>query len=222
MKDLKKITIQTVPNGYSLTIGTSSFLYFNELDLLAGFMAHIGTEDYKPMEKGNLLSTIFSLMMGEEYTKSVENLKTKIDMLTKQSDDAMKQLGIKLKKANEILTEFESIKQSLSELTEQNKETKKLYEDAKKDNEKILGDIANSKTNIKAQQETIKALNNTLADIENRIKQQAETEGEEGETAEEEPSTPSIVVKSRKGMRAKNDELIIQQIEQEQNNNAKE
>lgn len=143
-------------------------------------------------------------------------------MLTKQSDDAMKQLSIKLKKANEILTEFESIKQSLSELTEQNKETKKLYEDAKKDNEKILGDIANSKTIIKAQQEAIKALNNTLADIENRIKQQAETEGEEGETAEEEPSTPSIVVKSRKGMRAKNDELIIQQIEQEQNNNAKE
>ena len=220
MKDLKKITIQTVPNGYSLTIDTSSFLYFNELDLLAGFMAHLGTEDSKPMERGSLLSTIFSLMIGEEYTKSVENLKTKVDMLTKQSDDAMKQLSLKLKKANEILTEFDSIKQSLSELTEDNKATKKLYEDAKKDNEKILGDIANNKTIIKAQQETIKTLNNTLADIENRIKQQAE--GEE-ETAEEEPSAPSIVVKSRKGMRAKNDELIIQQIEQqEQNNNAKE
>lgn len=220
MKDLKKITIQTVPNGYSLTIDTSSFLYFNELDLLAGFMAHLGTEDTKAMERGNLLSTVFSLMMGEEYTKSVENLKSKVDMLTKQSDDAMKQLSIKLKKANEILTEFDSIKQSLSELTEQNKETKKLYEDAKKDNEKILGDIANNKTIIKAQQEIVKTLNNTLADIENRIKQQAE--GEEGETAEEEPSAPSIVVKSRKGTRAKNDELIIQQIEQEQNNNAKE
>lgn len=221
MKDLKKITIQTVPNGYSLTIDTSSFLYFNELDLLAGFMAHLGTEDTKAMERGNLLSTVFSLMMGEEYTKSVENLKTKIDMLTKQSDDAMKQLSIKLKKANEILTEFDSVKQSLSELTEQNKETKKLFDDAKKDNEKILGDIANSKTIIKAQQETIKILNNTLADIENRIKQ-IETTGEEETKAEEEPSTPSIVVKSRKGIRAKNDELIIQQIQQEQNNNAEE
>lgn len=219
MKDLKKITIQTVPNGYSLTIDTSSFLYFNELDLLAGFMAHLGTEDSKPMERGSLLSTIFSLMIGEEYTKSVENLKTKVDMLTKQSDDAMKQLSLKLKKANEILTEFDSIKQSLSELTEENKATKKLFDDAKKDNEKILGDIANNKTIIKAQQEIVKTLNNTLADIENRIKQQAE--GEE-ETAEEEPSAPSIVVKSRKGMRAKNDELIEQQIEQEQNNNAKE
>lgn len=211
MKDLKKITIQTVPNGYSLTIDTSSFLYFNELDLLAGFMAHLGTEDSKPMERGSLLSTVFSLMMGEEYTKSVENLKAKVDMLTKQSDDAMKQLSIKLKKANEILTEFDSIKQSLSELSEENKATKKLFDDAKKDNEKILGDIANNKTIIKAQQEIVKTLNNTLADIENRIKQQAEAEGEE-ETAEEEPSTPSIVVKSRKGMRAKNDELIIQQI----------
>lgn len=221
MKDLKKITIQTVPNGYSLTIDTSSFLYFNELDLLAGFMAHLGTEDTKAMERGNLLSTVFSLMMGEEYTKSVENLKTKIDMLTKQSDDAMKQLSIKLKKANEILTEFDSIKQSLSELSEENKATKKLFDDAKKDNEKILGDIANNKTIIKAQQEIVKTLNNTLADIENRIKQQAGAEGEE-ETAEEEPSAPSIVVKSRKGMRAKNDELIIQKIEQEQNNNAKE
>lgn len=221
MKDLKKITIQTVPNGYSLTIGTSSFLYFNELDLLAGFMAHLGTEDTKAMEKGNLLSTVFSLMMGEEYTKSVENLKTKIDMLTKQSDDAMKQLSIKLKKANEILTEFDSVKQSLSELTEQNKETKKLYEDAKKDNEKILGDIANNKTIIKAQQEIVKTLNNTLADIENRIKQM-ETKDEEDAKTEEEPSTPSIVVKSRKGIRAKNDELIIQQIQQEQNNNAEE
>ena len=222
MKDLKKITIQTVPNGYSLTIDASSFLYFNELDLLAGFMAHLGTEDTKAMERGNLLSTVFSLMMGEEYTKSVENLKSKVDMLTKQSDDAMKQLSIKLKKANEILTEFDSIKQSLSELTEENKATKKLYEDAKKDNEKILGDIANNKTIIKAQQETIKTLNNTLADIENRIKQQAEAEGEEGETAEEEPSAPSIVVKSRKGTRAKNDELIIQQIGQQEQSNAEE
>lgn len=218
MKNLKKIAIQTAPNGYSLTIGTSSFLYFNELDLLAGFMAHLGTEDSRPIDRANLLSTVFSLMIGEEYTKSVENLKAKVDMLTKLTDTAMTQLGIKLQRANEILAEFDCVEKSIKTLTDDNKFIKEQYKEAKKDNDMIVGVVADNKTIIKTYQETIKTLNNTLADIESRIKQM-ETKGEEEAKAEEEPSTPSIVVKTRKGKRTKNDELIVQQIEQDKQKN---
>ena len=37
------ISVKTVPNGYVLKVGDAEdFLYFNEIDLLAGFMARVG------------------------------------------------------------------------------------------------------------------------------------------------------------------------------------
>jgi hypothetical protein len=37
-----KINVCTVPNGYSLTVGTNHYLYFTVEQLLAGFIYHVG------------------------------------------------------------------------------------------------------------------------------------------------------------------------------------
>ena len=42
---MKRITVQTLPNGYSLNFDgdrQNGYMYFNENDLLKGFMIHIG------------------------------------------------------------------------------------------------------------------------------------------------------------------------------------
>lgn len=37
-----KINVCTVPNGYSLTVGTNHYLYFTVEELVAGFIYHVG------------------------------------------------------------------------------------------------------------------------------------------------------------------------------------
>lgn len=76
------ISVKTVPNGYVLKVGDAEdFLYFNEIDLLAGFMARVGALSTKPMEKSDILSTVVDLLLGSEYSKNVDNLKKKIELV---------------------------------------------------------------------------------------------------------------------------------------------
>ena len=81
MKSLKKIKVSTLPNGYSLTYGESEFMYFNEVDLLAGFLARVGSGETKDMEKGSILNCLFDVMLGEKYAKDVERLTQTINRL---------------------------------------------------------------------------------------------------------------------------------------------
>lgn len=41
-KPRQQISVGTVPNGYSLAVGTNHYLYFNVEQLLAGFIYHVG------------------------------------------------------------------------------------------------------------------------------------------------------------------------------------
>lgn len=48
MKEIKKICVETLPNGYSLTFDgmqqSGGYMYFNTVDLVRGIMLHIGLE----------------------------------------------------------------------------------------------------------------------------------------------------------------------------------
>ena len=41
-KEFIQINVKTLPNGYALTVGECSYMYYNENDLLDGFMYHVG------------------------------------------------------------------------------------------------------------------------------------------------------------------------------------
>jgi chromosome segregation ATPase len=83
-KEKTKLALETVPNGYALRVDEQEFMYFNKIDLLAGFLAHVGMEETNSMDKGTVLSTLFAAMMGEAYTDAVTTIKQRVALLAGQ------------------------------------------------------------------------------------------------------------------------------------------
>ena len=51
MKHHPKISIETKPNGYAMTVGTKEYLYFSIEDLIAGFFTHVAIGKTEYMDK---------------------------------------------------------------------------------------------------------------------------------------------------------------------------
>jgi chromosome segregation ATPase len=97
MKEFTEISVKTMPNGYSLKVGKNDFFYFSEVELLAGFMSHVGLRETKEIERGSLMSGLLAAMLGESYSNSVEVLKQRVQQLateylttTERMDKAVK------------------------------------------------------------------------------------------------------------------------------------
>ena len=89
-KELLNIKIQTLPNGYALTVGNNVYMYFSLETLLDGFMCHVG--------------------LGELGAASNKDIKTFLDAaVVYRADD-----GKITKKMTKIANENERL-QSLSE-----------------------------------------------------------------------------------------------------------
>ena len=58
MKDRIKVTVATVPNGYTLDLAVEgqiqSYMYFNLTELLEGFMYHVGLQEFLPYGKAEI------------------------------------------------------------------------------------------------------------------------------------------------------------------------
>lgn len=140
-KELMKISVETKPNGYSLDINGTGFFYFNELDLLAGFLTHIGLSEKKELERTTMLTMLFEAMLGETYNSNVEKLKKTIEMLQNKSNDMDKdivslQKGMPdmMKKADELKALLEEVKKTIKEA---NKLSKNELEQKLSDNKDI-------------------------------------------------------------------------------------
>ena len=79
MAKQNEITVLTHPNGYSLKVNDTEYMYFSEVDLLAGMIAHVGMHETKHMDQGTILSTLAKMMLGQEYATNVDNLKARIE-----------------------------------------------------------------------------------------------------------------------------------------------
>ena len=92
---LRKITIQTLPNGYSLNVDglhPGGFLYYNEMELLAGFITHVGLHEANPMESTKMLRIMFQTIIGQEYVEAADNMMQTVEKLTKRCQDIEKKL----------------------------------------------------------------------------------------------------------------------------------
>jgi len=47
----KRITLETLPNGYALTVDLDKYMYFSVEDLLTGFFTHVGLKMGNPLDK---------------------------------------------------------------------------------------------------------------------------------------------------------------------------
>ena len=85
-KELIDINVHKLPKGYSLTVGSQEYMYYNPMDLLAGFMVHVGLQQTEYMEKGNILTMLFQILVGEQWEDNVNAMYGKInDMDSKVS-----------------------------------------------------------------------------------------------------------------------------------------
>ena len=177
-KDAMQISAQTLPNGYSLTVNGESFMYFNEIDWLAGVMAHVGLGDTSVMEKGTVLSTLFSAMIGDAYADSVTTLKQRVGMLTSQynttidrMDKAIDYVSQAEKTISGFLNRLDTLEQMIKGTESEHAQSKKevtemkvrLNEIEKKSN-KVAESLANSATIMKAIEEVGETVKKGKAD----------------------------------------------------------
>lgn len=118
MKDkLRKITIQTLPNGYSLDVDgmyPGGFMYFNEMELLAGFITHIGLHEENPMESTKMLRIMFQTIVGQEYVEAADNMMQAVAALNKRCQEVEKKLRELQAEANATKKVKESAKETKS------------------------------------------------------------------------------------------------------------
>ena len=137
---LRKITLQTLPNGYSLNVDglhPGGFLYFNEMELLAGFITHVGLHEENPMESTKMLRIMFQTIIGQEYVEAADNMMRTVAELNKRCQE---------------------IEQKLRELQAEANATKKAKETKPKKKKKVDANEMNDEAAAK------------LAEIEERLK----------------------------------------------------
>lgn len=118
MKHLKQISLQTVPNGYAFSYDGHEFLYFNEVDLLAGMMVRIGSSETKEMEKGTILNSLFDVMLGEKYAKDVSRLNDTVNRLAETYSSRIAKLTEQINILNDAIAKHETLKKQVETTTE--------------------------------------------------------------------------------------------------------
>lgn len=118
MKHLKQISLQTVPNGYAFSYDGHEFLYFNEVDLLAGMMVRIGSGETKEMEKGTILNSLFDVMLGEKYAKDVSRLNDTVNRLAETYSSRIAKLTEQINILNDAIAKHETLKKQVETTTE--------------------------------------------------------------------------------------------------------
>lgn len=228
-RNLMKISLRTVSNGYTLTVDESEFMYFNEVDLLAGFMAHVGLSETGYMDKGAILNTLFSAMMGSAYADSVTTLKQRVGLLSNQYDTTINRMD----KAIEYVTQAEkTIENMMSRLDKidstlrateiDHANNKKVVDEATKklaEIEKRSNDVYNSLSNT---QTILKAINESA-----ELAKKSKVSKEDGEPSKSDAGDKKSAKSDKKtagktkGARSKNDAAVLNEIEKQANQNLK-
>lgn len=215
MNDLTKITVQTLPNGYSLNIGeTEKHMYFNEVDLLAGFMAHVGAGETKDLEKGSVMSAVMSVMMGEAYADAVSTLKQRVGLLTIQYNNIIEQMDKSVDYANQAEKTIIGMLQRIATVEDALKGTEKDYNTTKREASALNMQLQNiqqrmeqvdaSLTNLSA---NMKMVSDAFTEHKSKKKKPADNETDDrasnSKDGEEKPKGGA-----KKGGRAKADAMV--------------
>ena len=137
---LRKITIQTLPNGYSLNVEglhPGGFLYYNEMELLAGFITHVGLHEANPMENTKMLRIMFQTIIGQEYVEAADNMMQTVAKLTKRCQEIEKKLRELQAEANAIKKPKKKKKVDANEMNDEAEAKLKEIEKRLKDNPNI-------------------------------------------------------------------------------------
>lgn len=171
-KHFLKIEVHTLPNGYSLDVDGTGYMYYNEIDLIAGFMARVGLSETSYMDRGSILSALMSAMIGDAYSDAVTTLKQRVGLLTTQYTTTIERMDKAIDYVTQAEKQIDSMLGRVKALEEQIRGTeqihidnKKIVEDTKvklasieKKADKVMDSLANSATIMRAMEEANDAI----------------------------------------------------------------
>ena len=226
-KHLLKIEVHTLPNGYSLDVDGTGYMYYNEIDLIAGFMARVGLSETNYMDRGSILSALMSAMIGDAYSDAVSTLKQRVGLLTTQYTTTIERMDKAIDYVSQAEKQIDSMLGRVKALEEQIKGTeqihidnKKIVEDAKvklasieKKADKVMDSLANSATIMRAMEEANDAIQKKVDEGQKEPDKSGDVDGKSAEPAAD---------NKRKGKGGRNkaaDAKIVKEIEKKAKEN---
>ena len=155
--NLQKVSVSTLPNGYSLKVDGQEYMYFNMMDLLAGFMVHIGLQEADYMDKGNILTMLFQTMLGQEWEKNITAMRNRIK-------DMEEKLNKTLSHLEQTANTGDRLEPRIEELNEAVKKLQEEIDKQKAENRKALMDVRETAKTAKDTAAEFKKESKTLKD----------------------------------------------------------
>ncbi len=194
-KNLMNLSLRTVPNGYILTVDGTECMYFNEVELTAGFIAHVGMKETSNLEKGSILSMLFSAMMGQAYADNITTLKMRVGKLSAQYAETIDAMDKSIDFVNQSEKTISGFMKRIEELEQMIKGTESEY----RVNKELVDKMANK----------VKIISSRLEKSEEAL----------GNDENEKKTNDDADTKEDKKKRKKKDEAILKAIEKKAKNN---
>lgn len=137
-----KISVSTLPNGYCLKIDEQEYMYFNVMELLAGFMCHVGLQKSDYQDKGDILTMLFQTMVGHEWENTITSLNSRVQ-------DLEDRLGRTINHLEQTAKTGDRLEPRINELDEAIKTLYENLEKQKKENRQSLMDVRESSQTAK-------------------------------------------------------------------------
>lgn len=164
---LDKISVSTLPNGYGLKVGDKDYMYFNKMDLLAGFMVHIGLQETDYMENGNILTMLFQVMIGQEWEKNIIAMRSRIKDMEDNLNRTLAHLEQTASTGDRIEPRINELDDAIRSLSDN------LYKQ-KEENRKALMDVRETSSTAKTTAKEFKKESRELKELVAKIKKGAD------------------------------------------------
>ena len=131
MREIKNITVKTLPNGYSLEFDgmkQNGYMYHTTENLLKGFMVHIGMDMTDQLNMENVDDFIVAAMTWNDNEKNVNEITRLTDLCKKQESSINSRQKEILRMTNKLATVLELVKNAIKE--EDVNEKKKILQNA--------------------------------------------------------------------------------------------
>ena len=224
----QKINVSTLPNGYCLKIDNQEYMYFNVMELLAGFMCHIGLQKTDYMDKGDILTMLFQTMVGHEWEHTITSLNSRVQDLEDRLGRTINHLEMTAKTGDRMeprINELdEAIKTLYENLEKQKKENRQSLMDVRESSQTAKETAAEFKKQSKELKANIATIDKYATDVR-KICKDAEVHTKTVEILERrlENLLNTIEKPVKKsgcgGSRKKNDAAVLAEIERQSKDN---
>ena len=166
--NLAKIKVSTLPNGYALTVDDQEYMYFNEIDLLAGFMGHVGMREVDYADRGTILSSLMSAMLGDTFTDAIATLKQRVSLLSGKYETTMAKMDDAIAYVNNAQKQIDRLEKDIQNLQDG-------FKAALNDNHKLKSDTTSAFTMINEIQKKCDKAQNALSNTDTVIKEKKQS-----------------------------------------------